>query len=113
MYGRNAYAQLKTKKNMTPRIEKLGNLSLQTVYTISAERAILVTDFYENHLSLADSIPVQRAKGTDYIAGGTRYNTNYIQGVGVGTDTDSLTAIKHHVFEHKNSIIRLINQNAN
>jgi formate C-acetyltransferase len=41
------------------------------------------------------------ANGTDYIAGGARYNTNYMQGVGMGTVTDSLTAIKHHIFEEK------------
>ena len=41
------------------------------------------------------------ANGTDYIRGGTRYNTNYIQGVGMGTITDSLTALKHHVFDEK------------
>jgi trans-4-hydroxy-L-proline dehydratase len=39
------------------------------------------------------------AKCTDYIAGGARYNTNYIQGVGMGTVTDALTALKIHVFE--------------
>jgi len=39
------------------------------------------------------------AKGVDYNAGGARYNTNYIQGVGLGTMTDCLSAIKHHVFE--------------
>ena len=52
---------------MTPRIEKLRNQSLHAVYTISAERAMLVTDFYKNHVSLADSIPVQRAKAFHYI----------------------------------------------
>jgi formate C-acetyltransferase len=40
--------------------------------------------------------------GTDYIGGGARYNTNYIQGVGMGTITDSLTALKKHVFEEQN-----------
>lgn len=39
--------------------------------------------------------------GKDYISGGTRYNTNYIQGVGLGTTTDSLTALKKHIFEDK------------
>jgi trans-4-hydroxy-L-proline dehydratase len=39
--------------------------------------------------------------GTDYNAGGARYNTNYIQGVGLGSITDSLTAIKYHVFDNK------------
>lgn len=37
----------------------------------------------------------------DYACGGARYNTNYIQGVGMGTITDSLTALKHHVFNNK------------
>lgn len=39
--------------------------------------------------------------GRDYNAGGARYNTNYIQGVGLGSITDSLTAIRYHVFEKK------------
>lgn len=37
----------------------------------------------------------------DYNAGGARYNTNYIQGVGIGSITDSLTALKKHIFEDK------------
>jgi pyruvate formate-lyase/glycerol dehydratase family glycyl radical enzyme len=41
------------------------------------------------------------AKGKDYHDGGARYDTSYIQGVGVGTMTDALTAIKHHVFDKK------------
>ena len=41
------------------------------------------------------------SKGKDYNAGGARYNINYIQGVGIGTITDALTAIKKHVFEDK------------
>ncbi|HVP57929.1 MAG TPA: trans-4-hydroxy-L-proline dehydratase [bacterium] len=40
-------------------------------------------------------------KGQDYNSGGARYNTDYIQGVGLGTVTDCLSAIKHHVFEHQ------------
>jgi pyruvate formate-lyase/glycerol dehydratase family glycyl radical enzyme len=40
-------------------------------------------------------------KGRDYHDGGARYNTSYIQGVGLGTITDSLTTIKYHVFDHK------------
>ena len=39
------------------------------------------------------------AKGIDYNNGGARYNTNYIQGVGIGSLTDSLAAIKYHVFD--------------
>ncbi|RKY76215.1 formate C-acetyltransferase/glycerol dehydratase family glycyl radical enzyme, partial [candidate division KSB1 bacterium] len=40
-------------------------------------------------------------KGVDYNNGGARYNTSYIQGVGTGTITDSLTAVRYHVFEQK------------
>jgi formate C-acetyltransferase len=39
------------------------------------------------------------ASGRDYNAGGARYNTSYIQGVGIGTLTDSLSALQRHVFE--------------
>ncbi|MCX6244032.1 MAG: glycyl radical protein [Bacteroidetes bacterium] len=41
------------------------------------------------------------SNGKDYNAGGARYNTSYIQGVGLGSITDSLTALKHHVFGRK------------
>ncbi len=40
-------------------------------------------------------------KGRDYHDGGARYNPTYIQGVGIGTLTDSLAAIGHHVFDAK------------
>ena len=40
-------------------------------------------------------------KARDYNAGGTRYNTQYIQMVGLGTVTYSLTTIKYHVFDRK------------
>ena len=41
-------------------------------------------------------------KGKDYNDGGPRYNTTYIMPVGIGTLTDSLAAIKHHVFVKRN-----------
>jgi formate C-acetyltransferase len=41
------------------------------------------------------------AKGRDYHAGGARYNTTYIMGVAPATVTDSLAAIRHHVFDKK------------
>lgn len=40
-------------------------------------------------------------RGKDYYNVGPRYNTNFIQCVGIGTVTDSMTAIKKHVFEDK------------
>ena len=41
-------------------------------------------------------------KGKDYNNGGSRYNTRYIQGVGIGTVTDCLAAIKYNVFDNQN-----------
>ncbi len=38
-------------------------------------------------------------KGRDYNEGGARYNTSYIQGVGLGSLTNSLSAIKNHVYD--------------
>ena len=39
------------------------------------------------------------AQGKDYHNGGARYNTTYIQGVGVGTMADALSAVKYHVYD--------------
>jgi pyruvate formate-lyase/glycerol dehydratase family glycyl radical enzyme len=38
--------------------------------------------------------------GRDYHDGGARYNTSYIQGVGLGTMTDAMTSLSFHVFQH-------------
>lgn len=40
-------------------------------------------------------------KGKDYHDGGARYNTSYIQGVGLGSVTDALTSVKYNVFDKK------------
>jgi len=40
-------------------------------------------------------------KGRDYYDGGARYNTDYIQFVGLGTATDSLAALKKFVYDEK------------
>jgi pyruvate formate-lyase/glycerol dehydratase family glycyl radical enzyme len=42
------------------------------------------------------------ARGLDYHNGGARYNPTYIQGVGIGTLTDALAAVKYHVFDQQN-----------
>ena len=39
------------------------------------------------------------AKGKDYNAGGARYNNTFIQAVGIGSVTDSLSALKELVFD--------------
>jgi len=41
------------------------------------------------------------AKGKDYHDGGARYNTSYIQGVGLGMITDSLVSLKYNIFDKK------------
>lgn len=56
-------------------------------YMPSPFLSIIVSDCIEN--------------GRDYNAGGARYNTRYIQGVGIGSITDSLSAVKYHVYDQK------------
>jgi len=41
------------------------------------------------------------ATGMDYHDGGARYNTTYIQGVGLGSLTDMMSAVRYHVFDQK------------
>jgi trans-4-hydroxy-L-proline dehydratase len=41
------------------------------------------------------------ANGKDYNCGGARYNTSYIQGVGLGSITDMLTSIKYNIYDKK------------
>ena len=41
------------------------------------------------------------ANGRDYNTGGARYNTSYIQGVGLATLTDSLSSLKYNVFDRR------------
>jgi len=68
-----------------------GNLIIERIYAEYMPApflSILVDDCIE--------------KGKDYNAGGARYNSSYIQGVGLGTITDSLSSIKFHVFDKKN-----------
>ena len=42
------------------------------------------------------------ARGKDYNAGGARYNTSVIQGVGTGTITDCLSAVKFNIYDNQN-----------
>ncbi|MCX6248198.1 MAG: glycyl radical protein [Bacteroidetes bacterium] len=67
-----------------------GNNTIETIFMESMPVPFL-------SLLIDDCI----ANGKDYNAGGARYNTSYIQGVGLGSITDSLTALKYHVFDKK------------
>jgi pyruvate formate-lyase/glycerol dehydratase family glycyl radical enzyme len=41
------------------------------------------------------------SNGKDYNSGGARYNTSYIQGVGLGSITDMMTSIKYNIYDKK------------
>jgi len=59
-------------------------------------------------LSLVTQDCIRNAK--DYNQGGARYNTSYIQGVGVGTITDCFSSLKYNVYDKKQiTMARLLN----
>lgn len=71
-------------------IKLSGNNIIETLYAKympSPFLSIIISDCIE--------------KGVDYNAGGARYNTRYIQGVGIGSITDSLSSIFRHVYKDK------------
>jgi trans-4-hydroxy-L-proline dehydratase len=76
----NYFANIKLKGN--DRIEKLYAENLPVPFL-----SLLIDDCIAN--------------ATDYNARGARYNTSYIQGVGLGSITDILTSIKYNVFDEK------------
>lgn len=76
----NYFADIKLKGN--DKIEKLYAESLPVPFL-----SLLIDDCIAN--------------ATDYNARGARYNTSYIQGVGLGSITDILTSIKFNVFDKK------------
>jgi formate C-acetyltransferase len=65
----------------------------------------VIEKLYANHLPvpfLSVLVDDCISRGRDYNAGGARYNTSYIQGVGLGSLSDMLSAIKFHVFDKEN-----------
>ena len=71
---------------------------------IKIEGNLIIERIYAKHMPapfLSILIDDCIKKGKDYYSGGARYNSSYIQGVGTGTITDSLSAIKQTVFEEK------------
>ena len=64
----------------------------------------IIERLYANHMPapfLSMLIDDCVEHGKDYNDGGARYNSSYIMGVGIGTLTDGLAAIKYHVFDKK------------
>jgi len=55
------------------------------------------------------------ANATDYNAGGARYNTSYVQGVGLGSITDNLSALSRLVFDEEalsmDELLKVMNAN--
>ncbi|MEZ5000009.1 MAG: pyruvate formate lyase family protein [Bacteroidales bacterium] len=52
---------------LTDRLIKLREQSLNAIETISAERALLITDFYKSDESRELPVPLKRAKAFEYI----------------------------------------------
>ncbi|MBU8911991.1 MAG: glycyl radical protein [Desulfobacterales bacterium] len=58
-------------------------------------------------LSLVTQDCIKNAK--DYNQGGARYNTSYIQGVGMGTITDCFSSLKYNIYDNRRvSMARLL-----
>jgi len=69
-------------------VKLAGNMIIERIYAESMPApflSVLVDDCIAN--------------GRDYNSGGARYNNRYVQMVGIGTITDSLSAIQNLVFE--------------
>jgi pyruvate formate-lyase/glycerol dehydratase family glycyl radical enzyme len=66
-----------------------GNLIIERIWAQNPSPflSILIDDCIKN--------------GKDYNDGGAKYNTSYIQIVGMGTITDCLTALKYNIFDKK------------
>jgi hypothetical protein len=52
---------------ISDRVQKLREQSLDAVETLSAERALLITEFYKSDESRELSFPVKRAKAFEYL----------------------------------------------
>jgi formate C-acetyltransferase len=77
-------------------------LQLQHFIDIKIAGSNMIERIFSQHLPvpfLSLLIDDCISSGTDYNAGGARYNTNYIQGVGLGSITDMFAALKYHVFD--------------
>jgi len=82
------------------------NKQLRYFTDIKIKGSNIIEDLYARYLPapfLSILIDDCITKGKDYNAGGARYNSSYIQGVGMGTITDSISALNDLVF-NKGSI---------
>lgn len=91
---------------------------LEYFINIKIEGNNIIENLYSHYmpapfLSLLIEDCIQNA--TDYNAGGSRYNTSYIQGVGLGSIADNMAAIRKWVYEKKSlsfkELINVLNTN--
>jgi len=78
---------------------------LEYFINVKIQGSNVIERLYANHmpapfLSLVIDDCVEN--GRDYNAGGARYNSTYIQGVGLGTMSDAMTSLKYNVFDQRN-----------
>lgn len=85
-------------------LQEAFRIQLKTLLDIKIAGNNVIEQLFAEHLpvpflSLFIDDCIQNEK--DYNAGGARYNTSYIQGVGLGSVTDCLAALKTHVYDRK------------
>jgi len=83
-------------------LEEAFRRQLQHFVAIKVAGSNMIERIFSQHLPapfLSLLIDDCIRSGVDYNGGGARYNTNYIQGVGLGSITDIFAAIRQHVFE--------------
>jgi trans-4-hydroxy-L-proline dehydratase len=93
-------------ENFTSFDELLGAYQKQLEYfsNIKIKGNIIIEQIYAKYMPapfMSVLIDDCIKKGKDYNSGGARYNTSYVQGVGMGSTTDSLVSIKYNVSDKK------------
>lgn len=84
------FAAYRAQVNHFMRIKLTGNNIIERIfmkYMPVPFLSVLIEDCIKN--------------GKDYMCGGARYNSSYVQGVGLGSITDMLTALRYHVYDRK------------
>ena len=101
---RPAHRRSPLVRHLRRAVRRLGDAAAPRRSTIKLRGNALIEQTYAREmpapfLSLITADCISR--GLDYNAGGARYNTSYLQGVGIGTLTDSLASLKTLVFEKR------------
>ncbi|MBN1968444.1 MAG: glycyl radical protein [Candidatus Delongbacteria bacterium] len=97
---------------------KAYDIQLNHFMDIKIKGNVIIESIYARHMPVPFlSVLTEDCikNGKDYNNGGARYNTSYVQGVGLGTITDQLSALNFHVYEKEsislNEIIEAIKDN--